>query len=230
MILKLKDTTVRSGSMPGYAVNGWDYEGGWLVKLSPPGNPSERTMWVSSRTAFDDLPNSTPAGEGTIEILPKPLELPDSEKAHILDLIWHWEIWEPTLKEGTCLVQCLARAIDLADDDIVDMFRRALRDPRTVEDTILTLGENGYKATQFDPDGFGRYRDRRRLVTMTQTSDSTQGHVVLIYENDADVFDSSNTFKKVDDLLSAPMRGYRIDHILVIDGPRHSQSSSALAR
>jgi hypothetical protein len=56
------------------------------------------------------------------------------------------------------------------------------------------------------PEGFG-HRESRRLVTMFQTDDPKSGHVVLIYENDENVFDSNGVFKKVADLTMSGVRG-----------------------
>jgi hypothetical protein len=55
-------------------------------------------------------------------------------------------------------------------------------------------------------EGFG-HRESRRLVTMFQTDDPKSGHVVLIYENDENVFGSNGVFKKVADFTMSGIWG-----------------------
>src|SRR5713226_1345910 len=117
-----------SGSMRGYAFSGWDYDGGWLVGFSPLGGGPEKTVWADSKTVFYAFPNPSLAGQENIEISPEPIALTDEEKDAILGMAWQWEIWEPMSRDGMCMVQCLTKYLDLPEDDIVEMFRRAFRD------------------------------------------------------------------------------------------------------
>ncbi len=146
----------------------------------------------------------------------RPIELTDEEKDAITSMIWQWEISEPLTVAGTCMVESLARALDLSNDDIFDMFRRTRRDPSIQEDAVTTLEENSHKVQVFGPEGFG-YRDSRRLVTMIQKNDRKKGHVVLIYENDERVFDSDGVFKKVGDLLFSDNLGYDRGSVLIVE-------------
>ena len=68
-------------------------------------------------------------------------------------MIWQWEIGEPLTKARICMVECLSRALDLSNDDILAMFRRARRDPSIQEDAVNTLEANGYKVQVFGADG-----------------------------------------------------------------------------
>jgi hypothetical protein len=214
-IVHLLDKNERIGSMHGYTFRGWDYEGGWLVVSPQLERYREKAIWVSSPTDFGAVPRSL-IGHEVIDIGHDPIDLSDEEKDAIRRMIWHWEIWEASLRDGTCMVQSLAKALDLTIEAVREMFVQAFRDPRVAEEAVRTLEENGYKVCNCGPNGFG-YRERRRLVTMTQTADPTKGHVVLIYENDENIFDSSGRFKKVSDLLAAGWWGYKLGDVLVFE-------------
>jgi hypothetical protein len=66
------------------------------------------------------------------------------------------------------------------------------------------------------PEGFG-YRESGLLVTMFRKEDPESGHVVLIYENDEDVFDYNGVFKKVADLIVSGIWGYARGSLLIIE-------------
>jgi hypothetical protein len=138
------------------------------------------------------------------------------EKDAIISMVWQWEILEPLTVAGTCMVESLAKALDLSNDNILEMFRRAQRYPSIQDGTVKTLEENGYKVHIFGPEGFG-YRERRRLVTMVRKDDPKSGHVVLIYENDEKVFDSDGVFKKVGDLIMSGNWEYDRGSVLIIE-------------
>ena len=209
----------RSGATHGYAFTGWEYEEGWLISFWLIGRDPVKTVWVSG--SFDvptyySVPRIQLDGQRIIEINPEPIELTDEEKDAIISMVWQWEIQEPLTEAGTCMVESLARGLDLSNDAILDMFKRNRRDPSIQEDAVKTLEENGYRVRILGPEGFS-YRDSRRLVTMTQKNDQKKGHVVLIYENDERVFDSNGVFKKGGDLLFSNTLGYDMGSVLIIE-------------
>jgi hypothetical protein len=211
--VRLLDNNGRSSSENGYDFTVWNYDGGWLI-ASPQIHP-DKAIWVESVTDFYAV-SLTLAGQETIEIEPEPIELTDKGKVAVQRVTWDWEFWEPTLKDGACLVQCLAKAIDSTDDDVKEMFKRAFRDPRRMDHAIEILKENGYELCNCGPDGFG-YRERRRLVTMKEIANQNNGHVVLVYENDSGIFDSSSKFKDVSQLLWAQSWGYKLGDVFLIE-------------
>jgi hypothetical protein len=211
--VSLLDKNDRSSSEHGYNFTVWNYDGGWLI-VSPQLH-ADKAIWVKSETDFYAV-SRTLAGRQPIEISPEPIELTGKEKVAILRVIWDWEFWEPTVRDGACLVKCLAEATDLNDDDIKEMFKRAFRDPRRMDCAIQTLRENGYELCNCGPEGFS-YKERRRLVTMKEIADSKNGHVVLVYENDATIFDSSGKFKEVPQLLWAQRWGYKLGDVFLIE-------------
>jgi hypothetical protein len=209
------DRSKRTSPMYGYDFRGWDCEGGWLVASPQLERYSDKAIWVDRVRDFYAIPLAL-AGQEVIEISPVPAELTDPEKKAILNVAWHWEFWEPTLRDGTCMVQSLEKALDLTIADIREMFMRAYRDPSRKEHVVEVLEQNGYKVQKFGPEGFS-YRDDRRIVTMNQIANPTDGHAVLVYENDKDIFDSSGKFKKVSDLMWAPNWGYKLGDVLIIE-------------
>jgi hypothetical protein len=206
----------RSGTTHGYAFTGWEYEEGWLVTFWLIRRDPVRTVWVDSPTAFYSVPRIQLGGQRIIEINPEPIELTDEEKDAISSMIWQWEIREPLTEAGTCMVESLARALDLSNEDIFDMFRRARRDPSIQADAIKTIEENGYSVHVFGPEGFG-YRENRRIVTMIEKNDHTKGHAVLVYENDEGIFDSAGVFKKVGDILFTGTLEYDRGSVLIVE-------------
>lgn len=209
----------RSGAAHGYAFTGWEYKEGWLVSFWLIGRDPVKTVWVSGSfdlPSYYSVPRIQLEGQRVIEINPDPIELTDDEKDAIVSMIWQWEIREPLTLAGTCMVESLARGLGLSNDAIFDMFKRTRRDPSIQEDVVKTLDENDYKVYLFGPEGFG-YRESRRLVTMLRKDDPKSGHVVLIYENDAAVFDSNGVFKKVEDLIMSGIWGYDRGSVLIIE-------------
>jgi hypothetical protein len=169
-----------------------------------------KTLWVGGSfnlPNFYSVPRIQIDKQRVIEINPEPIELKDEEKDAIISMVWQWQIHEPLTEAGTCMVESLAKGLDLSNDAILDMFKRTRRDPSIQEDAVKTLEENGYRVQIFGPEGFS-YRDSRRLVTMIQKDNQKKGHVVLIYENDKGMFDSNGVFKNVGDLLFSSRLGY----------------------
>jgi len=206
----------RSGSTHGYSFTGWEYQEGWLITFWLTGRDPVKTIWVESPTTFYSVPRVEIGGQRVIEISPEPIELTSEERDAIISMVWQWAILEPLTVAGTCMVESLARALDTSNDDILHMFRRALRDPSIQDDAVKTLEENGYKVRVFGSEGFS-YREWRRLVTMVRKDDPKSGHVVLVYENDEGVFDSDGVFKKVGDLLFSGTLGYDRGAVLIVE-------------
>jgi hypothetical protein len=61
--------------------------------------------------------------------------------------------------------------LDVTHDKFLEWFRRAGRDPCVLDDIVKTLDENGYVVDMAGPDGFGKFRDFRRFVTMTRKNE-----------------------------------------------------------
>jgi len=106
--------------------------------------------------------------------------------------------------------------LDLSSDVLLKWFRTAGRNPCIQEDIVKTLEENGYTVDIAGPEGFGIFRDSRRLVSMFRKDDPTKGHVVLMYENDQGIFDSSGIFKQVGDIVWSDRFGYNRGPVLRI--------------
>ena len=70
--------------------------------------------------------------------------------------------------------------------------------------------------TSLGPEGFG-HRESHRLVTMFQKDDPKSGHLVLIYENDENVFGSNGVFKKVGTSPCRAFGGYDRGSVLIIE-------------
>jgi hypothetical protein len=131
----------RSGATHGYAFTAWEYEEGWLIGFWLIGRDPVRTVWVSGSfdvSTFYSVPRIQTDKQRVIEINPEPIEPPDNEKDAIISVIWKWEIQEPLTEAGTCMVESLAKALDLSNDDIFDMFRRARRDPSILPRTLAS--------------------------------------------------------------------------------------------
>jgi hypothetical protein len=212
----LLDKNERSGSIRGYDFRGWDYEGGWLVSSSQLGVDPEKAVWVNRQRGFYTVPR-TLAGKEVIEITPEHLDLSDKDKDAIIRMAWCWEIGEPMAKNGTCVVQALAIALDLTVEDITEMFVTAFRNPQIKGHIIEVLQQNGYRVSECD--GIGHCPEHRRLVLMRAIADQTEGHVVLVYENDVSVFDPDGRFKKVGDFMWASHWGYEMNGVLVLEKP-----------
>jgi hypothetical protein len=210
------DSVPHTGSTQGYDFVGWDYKGGWLIASPQLERFSGEAIWTDDGSQFFAVPRSL-AGQQTIEVGGKPLELTSGERGVLGRIAWQLEFGDAMAKNGMCVVQSLARALDLTVGDVTEMFIRGFRDPQRLDHLTETLQENGYGSTEVGPDGFGCHRERRRLVLMERTDGSKTGHVVLVYENDEGIFDSSGFFKQVGDLLLAPTLGYRLTNVLLIE-------------
>jgi hypothetical protein len=209
-----------NGSFKGYALAGWEYEEGWLISSSSIGHDSATTIWVdgtSDLPCFYSIHRIQLDGQRAIEIDPEPIEVSQEEKDAILSAIWEWEIWEPVTRAGTCVIDSLVRMLDLSRDVVLDWFRTTLRNPSIQENIVKTLEENGYTVDIAGPEGFGKFHEYRRLVTMFRKDDPNDGHVVLIYENDSAIFDASGVFKRVADILWSDSLGYNRGPVLKVE-------------
>ncbi len=209
------DKTEHSGSTGSYVFTGWNCKKGWLIASPQLERYTGKAIWVKMRPDFYVVPRER-AGQELIEVAPEPAELSDDEKSVILRMTWHWEFWVPTLIEGTCVIESLAKMLDLSFDVLKEMFIAEYLNPAVKEDVIHTLEDNGYKVHSVGPEGFG-YREQRRLVFMKRIAADGSGHVILIYENDESIFDTDSKFKKMADLLMARGMGYEICDVLLID-------------
>jgi hypothetical protein len=206
----------RRGTAHGYAFTGWEYEEGWLITFWMVGRDPVKNVWAEGLTTFYSVPWIRPGEQRVIEINPEPIVLTAEEKDAISTMVWRWKIAEPLTMAGTSMVESLAKALDLPNNDALDMFRRAGRDPGIQDDVVKTLEENGYKARVSGPEGFAKFRDHRRLVTMFRKDDPESVHVVLIYENDERLFDPDGLFNEVRDLLFPSALGYEKGPALII--------------
>jgi hypothetical protein len=210
----------RSGPFKGYNVTGWDCKEGWLIGLSLTGSDSAKNVWVDGSfesPRFGSVPGVQLDGEQIIEIDPEPVELSAEEQDAILSTIWDWEVWEPVTIAGTCMIESLERMLDLSREVVLDWFRTARRDPSVKEQVVKTLEAKGYRVEERGPEGFGEFHAHRRLVFMFQKKDQTKGHVVLVYEENKDIFDSSKRFKQVGDILWADTLGYKLGSVLIVE-------------
>lgn len=210
----------RIGTFNGYAVTGGGYEEGWLVSLSLIGSDSAKSLWVDGSfesPRFGSVPGIQLDGQRAIDIDSEPIELTADEKDAIMSMIWEWEVWEPITTAGTCMIESLERMLDLPREVVLDWFRTTRRDPSIREQVVETLEENGYKVDVRGPEGFGEFYNHRRLVFMFRKDDQTKGHVVLVYENDKGIFDSSKRFKQVGDILWADGLGYKLGPVLIVE-------------
>jgi hypothetical protein len=212
--VRLLDKNERSGSMHGYNFRGWDYEGGWLVTSPQLGVDPDKAIWVNSQPDFFAVPRKL-AGQEVIELTPERTDLSGKDRDAILRMAWHWDVGEPMTKNGTCVVQSLAKALDSTTENLTEMFIKALRDPQIKEHAIEVLQRNGYRVSEYG--GIGFCRERRRIVFMHRRDNPRDGHVVLAYENDESVFDPDGRFKKVEDFIWARNWGYEIEGVLVVE-------------
>jgi hypothetical protein len=156
-------------------------------------------------------------GKRAVEIDPEPIEVTPEEKAAILGMFWDWEIWEPITTAGTCAIDSLVRMLEVPVEVLLDWFRAVGRNPSIPEHIVITLEENGYTVEVAGPEGFGKFHDYRRLVTMFRKSDPKDEHVVLIYENDSAMFDASGFFKTVGDIVWSDALGYGRGQVLRVE-------------
>jgi hypothetical protein len=216
----ITDQHHRKGTSNGIEFYGWDYEEGWLISSPSISRGSGELLWVygtSSAPCFHSVSSMEPVDQSAVEIEVEPMEVTLAEKTAILGMFWQWEIWEPITIAGTCAIDCLERMLDLSRDVLLDWFRTAGRNPSVLEHIVETLKENGYAVDITGPEGFGRFRGFRRLVSMLRKDDPTKGHVVLIYEHDQAIFDSSGVFKRVGDIVWSDRLGYNRGAVLRIE-------------
>lgn len=215
----VRDKQIRSGSFKGYALTGREFEEGWLISFSFTGSDPV-TIWADGSfesPCFYSVSATQIGGTQAFEIDRERIELTSEEKDVVLGMTWNWEIWEPLTIAGTCMIDSLVRMLDLSRDVVLDWFRITGRDPSIQDDVFKTLEENGYVVHVAGPEGFGLFHDYRRLVFMFKKDAPHEGHVVLIYENDNRIFDSSGTFKKVGDILFTGTLGYNRGSVVRIE-------------
>jgi len=168
-------------------------------------------MWIDGTfdsPSFHSVREVDRGEGGTVEIDTEVIEVAPAERDAALGMIWTWEIWERVTAAGTCMIDSLVRMLDLPLDVLLEWFRTSGRDPSIQDHVIATLEERGFAVYAAGPEGFGRFRDYRRLVSMFRKNDPNKGHVVLIYENDEGIFDAAGVFKKVSDIVFSDMLGY----------------------
>lgn len=216
----ITDQHHRTGTFNGIEFHGWDYREGWIISSPSIGQGLGELLWVDGTVdvpCFHSVSPMKPSDQSVVEIEVELLELTLGEKTAILDIFWQWEVWEPIATAGTCAIDSLERMLDLSHDVLLNWFRTARRDPSVLEDIVKTLEENGYTVDRVGPEGFGRFRDSRRLVSMFRKDDQTKGHVVLVYEHDQAIFDSSHVFKQVGDIVWSDRLGYNRGPVLRIE-------------
>ena len=216
----ITDQHYRTGNFNGIEFSGWDYEEGWIISSPSICRGPGELLWVDGTAAapcFHSVSPMKPGDQSAIEIEVEPMEVTLAEKTAILGIFWQWEVLAPLTIEGTCAIDSLERMLDLSRDVLLNWFRTACRNPSVQEHIVKTLEENGYTVDIAGPEGFGRFRDSRRLVEMFQKGDPTKGHVVLIYEHDQAIFDSSGVFKQVGDIVWSDRLGYDRGPVLRIE-------------
>jgi hypothetical protein len=179
--------------------------------MQPPDSDIEKTLWVDGTfqsLRFHAAPQIAVGGPDAVQFEADAVEIPSSQKEAILGIIWEWEVWEPVTEAGTCAIESLERMLELPRETLLDWFRQSGLNPSVPDDILQVLTDNGYLVETAGPEGFGRFRDFRRLVTMFRKDDPASGHVVLIYEYDQDIFDASGRFKKVGDIIVSSQIGY----------------------
>jgi hypothetical protein len=209
-----------SGAFKGYVFRGIDCREGWLISFSPVGDDHTNLLWLGGRFESPSFCSVSPIeinGRAEIEIEIESIEVATEERNALLGICWQWEIWEPIAIKGTCAIDSLERMIELPREIILDWFRVAGRNPSILEDIVKTLEENEYGVDVAGPEGFGRFYDYRRIVSMFRKDNPQQGHVVLVYEHDTGIFDASGVFKKVGDIIWSDALGYNRGKVLKIE-------------
>jgi hypothetical protein len=218
-IVPIRENHHRTGTFNETEFHGWDYKDGWIISSPSIGKIPGEQIWVEGTVdalRFYSVRPPVVGDQFSLEIEVEPIELSPAEIKSVFGMLWQWEIWEPITIAGTCAIDSLERMLDLSRDVLLDWFRAAGRDPSIKEHIIATVEEHGYTVTIAGPEGFGMFRDFRRLVSMYQKTDPTKGHVVLIYEDDGAIFDSSGVFKKVSDIVMSGIWGYDRGFVLRI--------------
>ena len=201
----------RTGRFQDHRFRGWEYQEGWYICIQPLDSEIEKTLWVDGTfqsPGFHTAPQIAVGGPDPVEFEADAIDIPSSQIEAILGMIWEWEVWESVTEAGTCAIESLERMLELTRETLLDWFRRSGRNPSVPDDILKVLTDNGYFVETTGPEGFGRFRDFRRLVTMFRKDDPASGHVVLIYEDDRDIFDASGRFKKVGDIIVSSEIGY----------------------
>lgn len=201
----------RTGKFQDHIFTGWEYLEGWCLRIQLPNSDVEKALWVDGTfqsPSFHRAPKLAVGGPVPEKIEMDVVDIPASLREAILGMIWEWEVWEPVTMAGTCAIESLERMLELPRKTLLDWFRRSGRNPSIPDDILQVLTDNGYLIETAGPEGFGRFRDFRRLVTMFRKDDPANGHVVLIYEEDRDIFDASGRFKKVGDIIISSTIGY----------------------
>ena len=218
-IVPIGENRHRTGTFNENEFHGWDYQDGWIISSPFIGKTPGEHIWVEGTVdalRFYSVRSPLVGDQFPSEIEIEPIALCAAEVTSVFGMLWQWEIWEPITIAGTCAIDSLERMLDLPREVLLDWFRAAGKDPSIKEHIITTIEEHGYTATIAGPEGFGRFRDFRRLVSMFQKTDPAKGHVVLIYEDDRAIFDSSGVFKKVSDIVMSGIWGYDRGFVLRI--------------
>ncbi|HEV2487615.1 MAG TPA: hypothetical protein VGT08_18990 [Terracidiphilus sp.] len=201
----------RTGKFQDHIFKGWEYQEGWCLRIQLPTSDIEKTLWVDGTfqcPGFYRAPQIAVGRPDPEEFEADLVDIPTSQREAILGMIWEWEVWEPVTEAGTCAIESLEHMLELPRETLLDWFRRSGRNPSVPDDIMQVLTDNEYLVETAGPEGFGRFRDFRRLVTMFRKDDPASGHVVLIYEDDRDIFDASGRFKKVGDIIVSSQIGY----------------------
>jgi hypothetical protein len=219
-IYPVEGQMLRSRNLEDREFRGIECQNGWLIGVSPVGVEPTSMLWISG--SFESLSSySTPVvqftGQTSIEIDTTQVEVSLDEKKAILKTVWHWEVWEPIILEGTCAIDSMERMLELPREVILNWFRDTGRNPSLLDDIVNTLRENEYEVEVAGPEGFGRFRDYRRLVLMFQKRNPNRGHVVLVYQNDEAVFDAAGVFKQVGDIVWSDTLGYNRGSVVKVE-------------
>lgn len=201
----------RTGNFNGFAFAGYEYEEGWFISIALGGDESPRLLWIDGTFAaprFSMVSPSSSNGADLTEMDAEPIDVTTDVREAILGMIWEWEVWEPITVAGTCAIDSLVRMLNLPQETLLHWFRTAGRNPSVPEEIVLTLEENGYTVDIAGPEGFGKFHENDRLVTMFRKDSPQNGHVVLIYAFDKGVFDAAGVFKQVSNILWSDQLGY----------------------
>jgi len=223
--VRLKDKEEHKTSFEGFDFRGWDCETGWLFTCPQLPVDPDKAVWAKDLDNLYIVPRMPP-GHEVLTVEPQDAEFSEKEKHAIRRALWHWEFEEPMSKTGTCVLQCLTKALDLPAGDLTEMFVAAFANPQDKHDVIKVLELNGYQITEYE--AIGLCPNRRRLVTLHRMADPNDGHMILVYEDNETVFDSSGKFKKIAHFICASSWGYKVDGVLVIEKTKPTPDSKKL--
>ena len=201
----------RTGKFQEQLFRGWEYQEGWCLGIQRTDSNIEEILLVDGTfqsPGFYRAQQLAVGGSDPEELEVDVVDIPASQSEAIFGMIWEWEVWEPVTEAGTCAIESLEHMLELPRETLLDWFRRSGHNPSVPDDILQVLTDNGYIVETAGPEGFGRFRDFRRLVTMFRKDNPASGHVVLIYEDDRDIFDASGRFKKVSDIIVSSQIGY----------------------